>query len=82
MRLFHEELKTTKASHKKIKLRLRALRKFILWHYILLGLSGVQAALTLFVVVNFPGPYKEVLFAALSASLALSCYLLYSGLSK
>lgn len=83
MRHIYEELKSTKASHKKIKVRLKALRLFVFWHYILLSLSGVQAALTLFVALNVPGvPFREVLFGFACTSLGVSCYLLYSGLSK
>ena len=82
MHIFREELKTTKASRKKLTQRLRAMRLFIFWHYILLALSGVNAAFVLFVALNVVNvPYREVMFVFSCASFGLSAYLLVSGLS-
>jgi hypothetical protein len=82
MYFFRDELKTTKASHKKLKARLRALHRYIILHYVLLGLSLAQSGVALFIVVNYAGPYKEALFAFLSASLVLGVFLFVSGLAK
>jgi hypothetical protein len=82
MQMFREELDSAKASHEKLKARLRALRRFIFWHYVLLLLSIANSALTLFAVINVDVPFRSWLFWLASASLVLSCYLLFSGFSK
>jgi hypothetical protein len=82
MQFFKNELKSTRASHKKLKGRLRALQRYIILHYVLLALSLVQNGLALFVVINYPGPYKEALVLFLVLSLAAGAYVLFSGFSK
>jgi len=54
----------------------------MLWHYALLALSGVNSMLALFAVVNTNAPWRPAMLALIAASLVLSLYLLFSGLSK
>lgn len=82
MQGFREELDSTKASREKLTARLRALRWFIFWHYVLLLLSLAQSGLALFVVISVDVPFRGPLFWLTSASFVLSCYLLFSGFSK
>lgn len=81
MHFFKEELKSTKASRKKLQERLRMLRRYIFWHYLLVASSVAQASITLYIVLNYPGPDKEVLAILLFFSLIIGVYLLVSGLS-
>lgn len=82
MWMFREELKTTKASHKKLKVRMRTLRRYMLQHYVLLIISLIQNGIALFIVVNYSGPYRAALFVFLLISVVVGMFLLFSGLSK
>ena len=83
MHIFREELKSTKTSRKKLTQRLRQLRVFVFWHYVLLLFSSISALFTLFVALNVSGvPYQGVMFVFSLVSLGLSCWLLLAGLTK
>jgi hypothetical protein len=82
LQFFREELESTTASRDKLTARLRALRRFVFWHYVLLLLSLAQSGLALFVVISVDVPFRGWLFWLTIASLTLSCYSLFSGISK
>jgi len=82
VRWWREELKDMKATHKRWGRRLRLLRTLMLWHYALLALSGVNSMLALFAVVNTDASWRPAMLALIAASLVLSLYLLFSGLSR
>lgn len=82
MHMFREEIESTTASRNKLTARLRALRLFIFWHYVLLVLSLIQSGLALFVVISVDVPFRGWLFWLTIASFGLSCYLLFSGFSS
>lgn len=77
-----DELKDTKASHKRISKRLRLLRTFILWHYVLLALSAFNLLLALFAILNTNAPWRPAMLALCAASFALAAYLLFAGIGK
>lgn len=80
MQFFRDEYKDHKGKRRQITLRMRKLRRYMLTHYVLLMLSLVQNGLTLFVVANYPGPYRGVLLVVLCVSFAISLPLLLSGI--
>lgn len=82
MQFFRDEYKDHKGKRKQITARMRKLRRYMLMHHALLILSLVQNGLTLFIVVNYPGPYRGVLLIVLCVSFAVSLPLLLSGISK
>ena len=82
MRQFLEELKETKGTAKRWRRRVRRLRTFVLWHYILLGLSTFNAMLALFAIVNTNAPWRGAMALLIVASFALGLWLLFSGLGK
>jgi len=82
LHFFRAEYKEQKGQKRKIVLRLRLLRRLMLWHYCLLALSFFNSMLALFAVVNTDAPWRGAMLIIIGASVALGLYLLLSGLSK
>lgn len=82
MQHFRQELKEQKGNRKKITARIRKIQKLILWHWALVILALLQSGMGLFIVTNYPGPYRGVLTVVSVISFALSLGLLLSGLTK
>jgi len=79
---WREELKDTKATHKRWGRRLRRLRTLMLWHYVLLALSAINSLLALFAIVNTNASWRPAMLALIAASFVLGLYLFMSGLEK
>lgn len=82
MRDFRSERKDQRATRRKQTARIGRLTRYMIRHYLLLVLSAVIACIALFVVINYPGPYKEVLALLLTCLLILGLYILFSGIEK
>ena len=78
---FRQELKEQKGKRRGITARIRRLQRLMVQHYLLIGLSLVQSGMSLFIVTNYPGPYRPVLLVLAVVSFALTLGLL-SGLAK
>lgn len=82
MQHFRQELREQKGNRKKITARIRKIQNLILWHWALVILALLQSGISLFIVTNYPGPYRGVLLVFSGVSFALALGLLLSGLTK